>query len=902
MKKIKVIILSIAIIGMFTLPLNVMADELLKTNEASDGETSLQDTVKDENTNSNLENISGDSERNQKVTSNDSQKISVNKADTEDKLSVGEEQVEKSMLRAPQQTGDKTFTVTKYPVGDPSQEELVGEYDTFFDSMGACKQGDLGNQYVITMNKDYNIPTDEDVWSRSKVNIILKSAGENQYKLKRLGTRMGFYVSDGCNMKVKNIILDGNIDGEMTFISENGILTLGSGTIVQNFIDIPNADGPAIYLSGSSTLNIEDGAILQNNKGNDQGGVIASNSVTSIINIKGGVFRKNSCNKYGGVISTWGNLNITGGVFEDNTAIYGGAIASFKKATTKIENATFKGNKASQGGAIINWNDISINNSVFNGNEATWGGAIFSLKKLSLEKNKFKKNSANSAGGSLYLQSDAEIKDSEFTDNNASINGGAIYISKGNLKLSNSHFIKNTSGNKGGAIIAETAGVTIDNAVFEDSNSKAYGGTLCLNGDKNYVIDNSAIKNSKAQLGGGIFAMGGKLSVKNSNLENNVAEAVLENGNYENGIGGAICSLNSQETNIVNSAIKNNNARNAAGVIIGNGTAIIKSTEFTGNDTTTSSEVKGRQAAGGLYIGESANVTIKENSKFINNKSGIGGAIFDESLDYNNPANKTKYQNLTIDETTFFNGNQATTGLFNPPQNYKDFTNLQFSEESDVPHDKYMYKSLLNNYDINYKGGLLITYDANGGEFSDGTNIRNEMHEKNEDITIMEAPTRVGYQFLYWKGSKHNPGDPYKVVDNHTFVAQWNKIPELEVKDATINAGDKLDLKTLIKKACDEEDGENLIDKVSIDKGNFDSKKAGKYTIKFTLTDSNGASVTKKAIVTVNPKDDTPKLEPNKPSKNSPKTSDANEVMIYVMLTGLSSIIATLVYKKKKYM
>lgn len=41
MKKLKVIILSIAIIGMFTLPINVMADELLKTSESADGVITL---------------------------------------------------------------------------------------------------------------------------------------------------------------------------------------------------------------------------------------------------------------------------------------------------------------------------------------------------------------------------------------------------------------------------------------------------------------------------------------------------------------------------------------------------------------------------------------------------------------------------------------------------------------------------------------------------------------------------------------------------------------------------------------------------------------------------------------------------------------------------------------------
>ncbi|KXB43864.1 hypothetical protein HMPREF3188_01379, partial [Tissierellia bacterium KA00581] len=65
-----------------------------------------------------------------------------------------------------------------------------------------------------------------------------------------------------------------------------------------------------------------------------------------------------------------------------------------------------------------------------------------------------------------------------------------------------------------------------------------------------------------------------------------------------------------------------------------------------------------------------------------------------------------------------------------------------------------------------------------------------------------------------------------------------------------IMVGEDLDLKTLIIKATDKEDGD-LKDKVVIDKGKFDNNKVGIYEIIYKLTDSKGASVTKKAIVKV---------------------------------------------------
>ena len=39
----------------------------------------------------------------------------------------------------------------------------------------------------------------------------------------------------------------------------------------------------------------------------------------------------------------------------------------------------------------------------------------------------------------------------------------------------------------------------------------------------------------------------------------------------------------------------------------------------------------------------------------------------------------------------------------------------------------------------------------------------------------MKAPTRKGYIFNYWKGSKYHPGDKYTVSEDHTLTAVWKK-------------------------------------------------------------------------------------------------------------------------------
>lgn len=96
------------------------------------------------------------------------------------------------------------------------------------------------------------------------------------------------------------------------------------------------------------------------------------------------------------------------------------------------------------------------------------------------------------------------------------------------------------------------------------------------------------------------------------------------------------------------------------------------------------------------------------------------------------------------------------------------------------------------------------------------------------------------------------------------YAAMINEAPHLSVKNKEIKQGEKLDLKTLIERADDKEDGPQLNDKVVIDQGKFDSSKPGKYIISFSLTDKKGATVRKQAVVTVKKVDLVPVL-PTKP-------------------------------------
>ncbi len=67
-----------------------------------------------------------------------------------------------------------------------------------------------------------------------------------------------------------------------------------------------------------------------------------------------------------------------------------------------------------------------------------------------------------------------------------------------------------------------------------------------------------------------------------------------------------------------------------------------------------------------------------------------------------------------------------------------------------------------------------ITLDLNGGELDGKTgSITEEFYE--DTVLTLPEPSRDGYSFDYWKGSRYEAGEKYTVKVDHIFRAQWNK-------------------------------------------------------------------------------------------------------------------------------
>ena len=268
MKKLKVIILSITIIGMFTFPINVMADELLNSNEAADSMTSLQENVNDENIDENLKTTSEFKEESKELPIGDSQINSVSKTDIA-KPTSGLKNTPPELTQNP---ANKNFTLTKTSGG---VETKINDYDKFSETVSAMDINDVDSLYTIYVNRDVIIPKTDHSTYRSNNKIRLTSKNGGHFKLTREGEEDYIAIQTNAELTVDNITLDGNNDGQCFFISNNGKITIGKDTVVQNFIDSPKFDDPPIYMTGG-TLNILAGAVIQNNTSNQQGGGYSS--------------------------------------------------------------------------------------------------------------------------------------------------------------------------------------------------------------------------------------------------------------------------------------------------------------------------------------------------------------------------------------------------------------------------------------------------------------------------------------------------------------------------------------------------------------------------------------------------------------------------------------------------
>ncbi|MGL6200483.1 MAG: InlB B-repeat-containing protein [Lachnospiraceae bacterium] len=390
-----------------------------------------------------------------------------------------------------------------------------------------------------------------------------------------------------------------------------------------------------------------------------------------------------------------------------------------------------------------------------------------------------------SSPGTVTMNNDAAISENM---------AAGITLSRSTLTMTGLSHISNNQGKQtGGAGVIVNSniimGVYEGDAPYVSGNRTDYtsGAWFLSNGSTLTMRYGAEISDNFANgLAGGVRAQQTTISMReNASIKNNTSNsdggglymstdctAVLDDyaqvsGNTAIGRGGGIYAQNGAILQIKgHAAVHHNTGENGAGIYLNASSAFIGIEDSSPTINNNNSTVNG----GGIYVSATSVLEITGSSSIINNSAanGDGGGIFTEDT--------ATYANFSTGSGTLFHGNRAINAYVPPTDASSLYPNIQFASTSIADHP-------LNNYDINYTGGELLTYhveyNANGGI---GSYTGPSITPGDTDIVLSPEATgisRPGYAFTGWNtapdgsGIAYAPGSLITVNANITLYAQW---------------------------------------------------------------------------------------------------------------------------------
>jgi uncharacterized repeat protein (TIGR01451 family) len=438
----------------------------------------------------------------------------------------------------------------------------------------------------------------------------------------------------------------------------NNVVTAGFGGAIANGRLQPG--NPTVILVGGGAMSLTNTSVTGNRSAFSGGGIVNAGSLA----VTGGSIATNrtlpgAAFICGGGIFSLDALTLVGTSLLFNTAessgIGGGACAYRRVA---IVSTTITGNTAGSAGglALVSLTSGLIRDSVINLNQATAdaGGGILSqgLSTLSLDNVLFQQNAAGSGGGVWANATTITAQNVRLLGNSAVRQGGGIaFFGAAELRMTGGAIDGNVSngiwsavGGGGGLAIQHTGAlVRLDHVTVSNNRAQGSGngggifnqGVLNMTGG---VLSGNAALSGGALSNGTSLLQGGRATLSNVTIENNVAES----------LGGGVFAANlpaptlASSVSLVGGVVRGNRAVSGAGlfsrdnaeialsggaVVTGNvatgaGGGISSAGPLTLSDTTFSSNTA--DEGGALQLGGPAAIV---RSTFTANTARLGGAL-----------------------------------------------------------------------------------------------------------------------------------------------------------------------------------------------------------------------------------------------------------------------------------
>ena len=308
------------------------------------------------------------------------------------------------------------------------------------------------------------------------------------------------------------------VDLEFIGCARNRIEEIGSFELVNTIF---KHGGTVLELMDTTAAGIFNSTFLSNT-GNPGRGVLLFQR--SKVDIEASTFLNNSASgvAYGGVISSYAStVTMTMSEFDQSSAQFGRVISTLF-GDLRVEACTFRNSSAQSHGAVLfsDHSHITIDASEFDGNSASRGGQYFTNSNVTIKNSQHINNRVIYGAGIYSSKSDVRIEANYFANNSGTLKGGGIYSFRSNLTIKGTEFIGNRAISMGAVLYSDRSNITLGNSTAENNTAAIY--RVVYSRSYNIKIEASVFNNN---VGGVKILSGGRISIRKSHFDRNVAES-----------------------------------------------------------------------------------------------------------------------------------------------------------------------------------------------------------------------------------------------------------------------------------------------------------------------------------------------------------------------------------------
>ncbi|CAG9326023.1 unnamed protein product [Blepharisma stoltei] len=325
-----------------------------------------------------------------------------------------------------------------------------------------------------TFQENFALDSGGAIYSEQNSNFYISHSIFKKNSCKNRGSTIYLLGASNPISELYNVTIHlNNAGNEGSIALLDSAITINSSSMAEN---IANMITGGILLTLSSANIINSDFYLQDG---EQGSFIYA-TTQSTANIKNSSFEYGKSSSSGGAIfSTSSNVIISGSHFSHNSALSGGggAIWSFSGSLLNISNSEFFSSYSSDLGGVITGyeSELNIENSWFESYES---GAIYGEKMINAyiyETSFLYGNSENGGAFSCVGCIKMEIDKCNFIENSAEIAGGALYLATtsgneiGQAYIVSRSTFKNNSADLGGAIYSNNIKLSVISSTFMEN-------------------------------------------------------------------------------------------------------------------------------------------------------------------------------------------------------------------------------------------------------------------------------------------------------------------------------------------------------------------------------------------------------------------------------------------------